>query len=261
MSKVITTTAAVLMSFIAFSQVSENRTVGQFSKLKASNGIQVFYTVSNTTNLRVETDNNEKIQFIKTEVEGETLNVYVDTGSEHYKSSKNRKGRNINGVNFQILKVFITGEALRGIKASSSADIKIENLNAADEIALAVSSSGSISGKFDGDDIAIDASSSGDFEGTINAKNIEVETSSSADVDLNGKTIKLTIKASSSSSCDADKLLAEDVTATASSSADIEVYASKSIDAKASSSADINYYGNPAQVVADKSSSGSVTKK
>lgn len=261
MSKVITTAAAVLMSFIAFSQVSENRTVGHFSKLKASNGIQVLYTISGTTSLRVETDNNEKLQYIKTEVEGETLKVYVETGSNNYKSSKNRKGRNINGVNFQILKVFITGEALRGIKASSSADIKVENLNAANEIDLAVSSSGSISGKFEGDDIAIDASSSGDFEGTITAKNIEVETSSSADVDLTGKTVKLTVKSSSSSSCDADKLLAEDVTATASSSADIEVYASKSIDAKASSSADINYYGNPAQVVADKSSSGSVTKK
>lgn len=211
MSKVITTAAAVLMSFIAFSQVSENRTVGHFSKLKASNGIQVFYMVSNTTSLRVETDNNEKFQYIKTEVEGETLNVYVDTGRENYKSSKNRKGRNINGVNFQILKVYISGKALNAIKASSSADIKIENLNAADKIAIAVSSSGGISGKFEANTIAIDASSSGDLDGAVNAKKIDVETSSSADVNLSGKTDKLTVKSSSSSSCDADKLLADDV--------------------------------------------------
>lgn len=260
MTKVIVTTAAFLMSLVAFSQVSENRTIGSFSKLKASHGIDVFYTVSNTPSLKVETDDNERMKYIKTEIEGETLKIYIETEAKNY-STKNRKGKNINGVNFQTLKVYVSGNALTAIKASSSSDVKIENLNSTDKMDLDVSSSGSISGKFNCDKMAINASSSGDINAEIDAKNVTVETSSSADVDLRGKAEKLTVKSSSSSSFDADKLLADEVVAMASSSADINVHVLKSLNAKASSSADINYKGNPAQVVADKSSSGSVNKK
>ena len=48
MFKIITTTIAFLLGLIAFGQVSENRTVAEFSKLKASHDIEVFYTVSTT---------------------------------------------------------------------------------------------------------------------------------------------------------------------------------------------------------------------
>lgn len=260
MTKLVATAAAVLMSLIAFSQVSENRNVTDFSKLKASAGIQVSYTVSDTKSVKVETDDQEKLQFIKTEVENGTLKIFVDTGNGNYKGSK-KGNRTVNGVRFKTLKATVSGPSLESVKASSSAEIKIENLNSANDIHIAVSSSGRISGKFNCDEMDIDASSSGDFKGQIDAKNMKVETSSSADVDLSGKTIKLTVKSSSSSSCDADKLTAEDVVATASSSADINLYVTKSLDAKASSSASIDYSGNPSQVTADKNSSGSVNKK
>lgn len=261
MTKVITTATAFLMSLIGFSQVSESRTVSDFSKLKASQSIQVHYTVSNTVSLKVETDDHEKLKFIKTDVENGTLKVFIDTSSDTNQRSK-RKNRNYNnGVHFKTLKAYVSGPALQSFKASSSADIKVENLNTSENIDLAVSSSASISGKFSGGNITIDASSSGDFKGEITAKNVTIETSSSSDVALSGKATDVTVKSSSSSECDAKSLLAENVTAMASSSADIDVYASKSLNAKASSSGDINFYGNPAQVTKDQSSSGSVTKK
>lgn len=260
MSKIIATTAAVLMSLISFSQVSENRTVNDFSKLKASNGIEVSYTVSGSKSVKVETDDNEKLAMIKTEVEGEMLKIYVDTGDRNYKGSKKGK-RNINGVRFNVLRVTVSGPGLKAVKASSSADVKIQNLNNADNIAVEVSSSGSISGKFSCGSMSIDASSSADFNGSIDAKTVAVEVSSSGEAILNGKTDDLKVKVSSSGTCNAKGLVAETVEVKASSSADASVFATKSLDAKASSSADINYYGNPAQVIADKSSSGSVNKK
>ena len=260
MLKSIITSIAILFNLAAFCQVSENRTVSDFSKLKASTSVKVFYTVSNEKSIKVETDDNEKLKFIKTEVENGTLKVFVDTGEVNYKGS--RKGnKSINGMLFKTLNVHVSGPSLSSIKASSSADIKFENQNSANKVDVAVSSSGSISGKFDCSEISIDASSSANFKGQIDAKSVEIETSSSADVNLSGKTVLLKVKSSSSSVCNTDKLIAEDVSATASSSATIDTYASKSLDAKASSSADINYYGNPSQVVADKSSSGSVSKK
>ncbi|MEO5775945.1 MAG: head GIN domain-containing protein [Flavobacterium sp.] len=250
MLKIIVSATAILSSLAAFSQVSENRTVADFSKLKTSASVHVYYTVSNAKTVKVETDDNEKMKFIKTEVENGSLNIFVDSA----------KGK-VHAMRFKILNIYVSGPSLTSVKASSSSKIKFENQNSADHVDVAVSSSAGISGEFNCSEINIDASSSGKLSAKVNAKSAEVETSSSADVNLNGKTDTLKVKSSSSSSCNADKLIAEDVTANASSSADINVYASKSLNAKASSSADINYYGNPSQVVADKSSSGSVNKK
>ncbi|UPT71732.1 MAG: DUF2807 domain-containing protein [Flavobacterium sp. JAD_PAG50586_2] len=260
MSKVIATATAFLISLIAFSQVSENRTVADFSKLKAATSVQVSYTVSETKSVKVETDDREKLQFIKTEVENGTLKVFVDAGEGKYKGSK-KGNRSVNGIRFQTLKVTISGPSLTAFKVSSSADINIENLNTSDELDLAASSSGSISGKFKANTVSVDVSSSADFKGSMDAKTVTAEVSSSGEAIINGKAENLKVKVSSSGTCNAKGLLAETVEVRASSSADATVYASKSIDAKASSSADISYYGNPSQVIADKSSSGSVNKK
>lgn len=260
MSKVFATAAAVLMSLIAFSQVSEDRSVTDFSKLKAATSVQVFYTISETKSVKVETDEQQKLQFIKTEVENGTLKIFVDTGDGNYKGSKNGN-KSINGMRFKTLKVTVSGPSLTGFKASSSADIKIQNLNTADNLEIEASSSGSISGKFKANTVSVDVSSSADFNGSIDAKTVAVEVSSSGEAILNGKTDDLKVKVSSSGTCNAKGLVAENVEVKASSSADASVFATKSLDAKASSSADIIYYGNPAQVIADKSSSGSVNKK
>lgn len=249
MLKGIITTTVTLLSLVAFSQVSETRTVDNFSKLKASSSVHVFYTVSDAKSVKVETDSDDKLKFIKTEVENGTLNIFVDSGKKY------------KGIRFKTLNVYVSGPSLSSVKASSSSDVKIENLNSANELDVRVSSSASISGKFECPLINIDVSSSGNLKAQLEAKTVEVETSSSADVNLSGKTFILKVKSSSSSTCHANKLMAENVTADATSSADIYVYASKSLVAKASSSADINYYGNPSQVTADKNSSGSVNKK
>lgn len=260
MTKLIVTATAILVNLIAFGQVSENRTVGDFSKLKTSHGIEVIYTISDSKSVKVETDDNEKIKFVKTEVEGNTLKIYVDKGDSNYKGSKKGK-RRINGINFSVLKVTVSGPSLQSIKSSSSSSVKLQNTNLAKQIDLDVSSSGSISGKFNCESMAIEASSSGDLDADVQAKTVTVESSSSADVNLSGKTERLTVKSSSSSSCKADKLAADDVTANASSSADINLNVLKSLNAKASSSADINYHGNPSQVTKDQSSSGSVNHR
>lgn len=261
MSKIIATATAFLLSLIAFGQVSENRTVAEFSKLNASHGIEVFYTVSPTQSVKVETDDNEKLQYIKTEVEGETLKVFVDNNSKENYSYGSHKGKNINGMHFKTLKVFISGKALTAIKASSSAHVKMQNLNSVNQLEIASSSSATVSGTFDCTDLQVDVSSSANFKGKVNAKNVTIEVSSSADCDLMGKAEKVTIKAGSSADCNAKDLVAEEVTVQAGSSADVSVYASRSLNATATSSGSVDYYGNPSQVNADKSSSGSVNKR
>ncbi len=268
MIKVIVTITAFLISLISIAQVSENREISTFSKLKASSGIDVFYTISDKISVQVETDDAEKLKLIKTEVDNGTLILSIDT--KEYKKPKNKeKGKKknksnihfINDVEFQVLKITISGPSLEAIKASSSADIKLENLNKSNNLEIKVSSSGSISGSFECANLSVDASSSGDFLGTIAATSIEIESSSSSDVVLSGKATKVLVKASSSSDCDLKKLIVETAIIQASSSADVFINATKSVEAKASSSAAIVIFGNPSEVKKEESSSGSITTK
>lgn len=255
----------VLFTGLLTAQISENRTVGNFSKLKASAGVDVFYTISEKISITVETDDAEKMKLIKTEVENGTLVISIDTKGYKAKKTKGKKKSNnvsfINGVRFEVLKITVSGPNLEAVKVSSSADFKFMNTNKTSRLELVVSSSGSVAGTFECSDLFIYASSSGDVSAMVTANAVEIESSSSSDVTLSGKTIEIKVKSSSSSSCDLKKLLAENATVLASSSADVAVHATKSAEAKASSSADVVVYGNPANFSKEVSSSGSVTKK
>lgn len=266
MLKIIVTLTTLLLSSILLAQVSENREVAPFSKLQASQGILVSYTISNTRSVRVETDNLEKLNFIKTEVENNVLKLYVN--SKDYKTKKNKTNfmrinniNTINGIDFNILKITISGPDLESIKASSTATIKIENGNKTSDLDLAVSSSGSISGSFECSNAVIEASSSGDLAATINAVTVDLKSSSSSDVVLSGKAKNITINASSSADCKLKDLEAEEAIIKASSSANVVVTVTKAINATASSSAAISFYGNPSQIEKAESSSGSISNK
>ncbi|WP_339887472.1 DUF2807 domain-containing protein [uncultured Flavobacterium sp.] len=266
MTKIILAITFFLVSIITLAQVSENREVSNFSKLQASNAIEVSYTISNTKSILVETDDNENLKYLKTEVENGTLKLYVDTKDykKEGKTKKKSKGNNvnwINGVEFTVLKITVSGPNLEEIKASSSADIKITNTNTSTDLNIAVSSSGSISGNFNCSNLVIDSSSSGEFSGSVNTTTIAIESSSSSDVNLSGNATEISVKASSSSSCNLKEFKVETALIKASSSADVTINVSKSLIAKASSSASIVYYGSASQVSKEESSSGSVSKK
>ena len=255
--------ATVFFTGLLTAQVSESRTVGTFTKLKVSAGVDVLYTISDKTSITVETDDAEKMKLVKTEVENGTLVLSIDTKDYKAKKSKGKKKNKnisfINGVRFEVLKITVSGPNLQAVKASSSADVKFVNTNKSSSLEVVVSSSGSVSGSFDCSDLLIEASSSGDFAGTITAVTVDIKASSSGDVVLKGKAKNLIVKASSSSDCELKNLAVEKATIEASSSADVEVTVTASVDAKASSSADVVIYGNPVNVSKEVSSSGSVS--
>lgn len=266
MTKIIFTITSFLICVFSVAQVIENRDVTDFNKLQVSNAIDVLYTVSKTKSIKVETDDKENLKYIKTEVENGTLKLYVDTKDykNEGKSKRRSKGKNVswvNGVEFLLLKITVSGPNLEAIRASSSADVTIENTNSSTSLDVAVSSSGSVSGNFKATVVIIDASSSGDFSGNVTTTSIEIKSSSSSDVNLSGKATTISAKASSSSKCNLKEFTVENAILKASSSAAIVLKVTKSIEAKASSSASINYYGNPSEVKKEESSSGAVRGK
>lgn len=262
MTRVILFTTTLLFSLLTNAQVSENRTVGEFSKIKVSQGIELIYTQSSTQEIKVETDNTEKLQYIKTEIEGSTLRVYLDTENAP-KPKKRRKRRNnsYNNIDFDVLKVYVSNSMVDDFKASSSGSIFIKNSLNTKNVAIDCSSSGSFSGTIKCTSATIEASSSGDVDANFTADAIDVKVSSSADARLSGAAEKVTIKSSSSADCKAKDLVSKNAVVESSSSSDVDVYASEKLYASASSSASITYYGNPANVDKHESSSGSVNKR
>ena len=262
MIRIISYTLFLLISYIGKAQVSENRAVENFSKIKVATGVNVFYTVSATKSIEVATDDNEKLQLIKTVFENNLLSIYVDT--KNYKKEKNKnviQKNSINGVEFKNITITISGPNLEAITASSSATIKFTNSNKTENLNLEASTSGDINGDFEANKINIHVSSSSDIKGNLQTKDLAIKASSSGDVELTGKAENTTIDASSSADCLLRNLYTKQATVKASSSADVAILVTKSIEAKASSSANIVFYGNPSEIIKEESSSGSVRGK
>ena len=204
--------------------VSEDRTINSnFNEIKVQQGIQVFLTQGNSTELKVEADENI-IDLLITEVKDNQLKIYFE------KNVNRAKARN----------VFLSTAVIKKIKASSGASVKSENT-------------------FQVISLDLDASSGSSIKVYVNADDITTETSSGANIRVYGKSKSFSGRASSGSSIDADELEAIDAYAKASSGANININVTGKLTAKASSGGDIDYEGSPTDINKDTSSGGSVS--
>ncbi len=204
--------------------VSEDRNINSdFDAIKVQQGINLFLTQGNSTELNVEADDNI-MDLLITEVKNNELKIYFE------KNVYRAKARN----------VYLTTSTISKIRTSSGASVKSENT-------LQVNT------------LDLDSSSGSSIKVYVSADKVISSTSSGADIDIYGKTNTFSASASSGSSIDADKLESVDAYAKASSGANIDVNVSGKLTAKASSGGDIDYEGDPINVDKDTSSGGSVS--
>lgn len=209
----------------ALCQQSETRSIGSFSGVKVTEGIDVFLKKGNRESLRVEVSGT-KLENIITEVSGSYLRVHM-RDTDHRGSI--------------VAKVYVTYVKIDKLSASSAGSIFSE-------------------GTLEADDMEISASSAGSIEVAIHAGSVEVSVSSAAQIELQGKTKTLDINASSAGQIDAYDLQAEKVSAEASSAGSLKISVSEDLRANASSGGSIRYHGNPNKSITDSSSGGSVKK-
>ena len=203
---------------------TEDRNISSdFTAIKVSQGIQVYLTQGNDIDLSVEADENI-MDLLVTEVEGETLKIYFDKNVS--RATKN---------------IYLTAKDINKIKTSSGARVKGENTLKTNSLTLNSSSGSSIS---------LD----------LVADSVESDTSSGASMKLSGTTNDFDGDASSGSHINASNLESEISRVDVSSGANIDVFASEKITAHASSGGDIDYSGNPKTVSKSKSSGGSISK-
>ena len=204
--------------------ISESRTISSdFDKIDIQQGISLYLTQGNTTNLKVETDENI-MDLLKTEVQNNALKIYFE------KNVYKAKARN----------VYLTTKTLSSIEASSGSSVKSGYTWQANQFKLQTSSGSSVRIK-------------------VNADNLTSSSSSGSTIRLYGKTNTFSAKASSGSSINATELNCNNVMAKASSGASISVNVSGRLTAEASSGGSVNYDGNPTEINKDTSSGGSVS--
>jgi hypothetical protein len=245
---------SVLIAFftiaLTFSQATEERSVGNFTKIKASSSVDVEYTQVPTGQSISVTWDADLMKYLKTETKNNVLKIYIDNEDNYFKS-----------FNTKNLKIVVTNPGIGSVEVSSSATLNIKgNLNVTNFDA-SVSSSATLLGTLTSNNINLSTSSSATSRLNVTTDNVNVTCSSSSDAILKGTSKKLNLKCSSSADCKASELTVTDANITASSSADVFVNVSGTLNATASSSASIKYLGEPKKVNAEKSSSGSVSQK
>ncbi|MCT4663872.1 MAG: DUF2807 domain-containing protein [Flavobacteriales bacterium] len=203
--------------------VTQERNIQEpFTKIKVSSGIEVFFTESAQTSLRVIADENIQENLI-TEVKDQTLHIY-----------NKKMVRNV-----EKKEVYLSAPSITDVLVTSGAYFKSKNILKEQKLYAKATSGAGI-------EIEIDNSFLG---ATAN---------SGASLEVAGKTEKSDLRATSGSSIRAKNLQTENLSAHANSGASIKIHVNKKIEAKATSGGSIKYYGKPNHKDITRNSGGSV---
>ncbi|PTX62021.1 putative autotransporter adhesin-like protein [Kordia periserrulae] len=206
--------------------VSEERDAEEnFTVIKASEGLDVYITQSETASIEVEADENV-IGLIATDINNGVLKIHTEKNIGRCKSKK----------------VFVSLPVIEKIIATSGSDIFSTSTIIAETL-------------------EVKSNSGADVKLEVEAENIICATSSGADIKIAGTADSLEATASSGSDINAGDLTVKNCNASASSGGDVTVYVTEKLVASSSSGGDVNYYGNPPSVAQNKSSAGGVNRK
>lgn len=215
------------ISYAQSGSYSENRTVGSFDAISVCCGIDVYITEGVSSTIKVESNDEEYLSRIKTEVKKGELKISFNN-KDIFKRPNNLR-----------LKVYVSAKNLTGIKGTSGSDIV---------------STTPLSAK----DIKVSASSGSDIKLELNATNLECSASSGSDIKISGTASYALVKASSGSDINMKEMTVRTVEASATAGSDVSVTATDAINARANSGGDVTFRGNPATINKKKSTGGDV---
>lgn len=206
----------------------EQRNVGRFSGIKVSSGIKLSFTQGNNQSVKVITDS-DKMEYVKTELQGDILNVYADAP----------KGKNLN---FKMIQVKITAPELSKIAVSSGASFTTENTVNSSFFQIAVSSGSHISADLNTKGkVELSTTSGSNAKLNMNAKILEMSATSGSNANLAGAIDETSFQVSSASSVNAEDLISKNSTVSASSAADLKVNVSGNLTVSGKSGATVRY--------------------
>jgi hypothetical protein len=196
------------LSFVR-AQVKETRQVGNFSAIDVSSGIDLVLSQGDKINVVAEARNDQILESILTEVEGNTLKIYCR--DKMFKPGSRT--------------VYVTFSNLEGIKATGGSDVNAESTVSVPKLEIAAHG---------GSDVSLE----------IQADKLTCILSGGSDADLKGKIREFTAEASGGSDLKAKELVTEICNLEVSGGSDGYITVNGTLNVKASGGSDVTYYGN-----------------
>jgi len=215
--------------------VGSERNVPAFNGIETSSGVDVEFTQSPKQSVVVKVEP-EKQQYVITEVENGILKIFV-------------RNKGIKNLNFNSLKVIVSGPKLSKLITKSGSTFKAINLVNETTFAASCSSGSQVSGSFKiSTNTALDVSSGVSVKFNLETKSLALEASSGSSIKLTGKADSGVYSASSGSSISAGDFVTKSAVVDASSGSSVKINTTESLTASATSAASVQYRGNPSKV-------------
>ncbi|WP_294224213.1 DUF4252 domain-containing protein [uncultured Chryseobacterium sp.] len=209
----------------------ENRTVGEFSGIQVSTGVNVIFKQESPTAVKVIADA-DKLQYIITKVENGTLKVYIDN-----KGVKNLKFKN--------LSVNISAPRLENIQTISGSSFVGINTVSENRLNIEASSGSNINGKFSAATMNVSLDSGSNIRASVNSEKLVFKGTSGSNTNLEGTAGMAVFEISSGASCKAEHLKIDEAQVESSSGASISLDVKSRLKVNASSGGLVKYKGNP----------------
>lgn len=210
-------------------QKTENRSTAEYDEIKLLGFFDVNLVAGKEGEISVQAEEN-LLQYIKVEVEGNVLKIYQE------------KDKNLQPSHGNKILLTVPFNKISSVSLSGSGDVNTKNQIKTDKFLASLSGSG---------DLKID----------VDAIEVETKLSGSGEVRLKGKSDKFNAKISGSGDISANDLISKDVEAVISGSGNIKVNCSGSLNSRISGSGDIIYKSEPTSKDTKISGSGSVKKE
>lgn len=192
----------------------ELRTVGVFSAIKVSSGIDVYLSQSDEYAVAVSASEVKFRDAIKTEVSDGILRITYDNENV-LRWDNNRR-----------LRAYISFKDLSALDGSGATNITFTE-------------------KFMANSFRLKLSGASEINGNINCKDLDMELSGASTIRLTGNVENLKITASGASDMKKYDLVVENCKATISGASDIKLTVNKSLSVSASGASSFLYKGNP----------------
>ena len=216
-------------------QIGSVRNVPAFNGIETSSGVDVEFTQSPTQSVVVKVEP-EKQQYVITEVENGVLKIFV-------------RNKGVKNLNFNSLKVIVSGPKLSKLITKSGSIFKAVNQINETTFAASCSSGSQVSGSFKiSTNTALDVSSGVSVKMNLETKSLALEASSGSSIKLSGKAESGVYSASSGSSISAGDFVTKSAVVDASSGSSVKINTTESLTASATSAASVQYRGNPSKV-------------
>ena len=216
-------------------QIGSVRNVPAFNGIETSSGVDVEFTQSPTQSVVVKVEP-EKQQYVITEVENGVLKIFV-------------RNKGVKNLNFNSLKVIVSGPKLSKLITKSGSIFKAVNQINETTFVASCSSGSQVSGSFKiYTNTALDVSSGVSVKMNLETKSLALEASSGSSIKLSGKADSGVYSASSGSSISAGDFVTKSAVVDASSGSSVKINTTESLTASATSAASVQYRGNPSKV-------------